>query len=82
MKFKKRRHNDYRISKRVVEVDDLSFLSDRDHRYGWLRRHYRHHRLRRALKKAEKITASNPKVATDLVRYYFIPKDRITIKTP
>lgn len=82
MKFIRRRHNDYRISKRVVEVDDLSFLSDRDHRYGWFRRHYRHHRLRRALKKAEKITACNPKVATDLVRYYFIPKDRITIKTP
>ena len=80
MNFKRKRHNDYRISKRVVEVDDLSFLSDRDHRYGWLKRHYRHHRLRRALKKAEKITASNPKVATDLVRYYFIPKDRITIK--
>ena len=74
------KHSDYRISKRVVEVEDLSFLSDRNHRYGWFRRHYRHHRLRRALKKAEKIDASNPKTATDLVRYYFISKERIILK--
>ena len=74
------KHSDYRISKRVVEVEDLSFLSDRNHRYGWFRRHYRHHRLRRALKKAEKIVASNPKTATDLVRYYFVARERIILK--
>ena len=74
------KHSDYRISGRVIEINDLSFLSDRNHRYGWVRRHYRHHRLRRALKKADKIIASNQKVATDIVRYYFIPKDRITVK--
>lgn len=75
-----KKYSDYRISKRVVEIEDLSFLSDRNHSYGWIRRHYRHHRLRRALKKADKIIACNPKTATDLVRYYFIPKERITIK--
>lgn len=80
MKFKRRKHNDYRISKRVVEVEDLSFLSDRDHHYGWLKRHFRHHRLRRALKKAERVVADNPKVATDIVRYYFVPKDKITVR--
>ena len=74
------KHSDYRISKGVVEVEDLSFLSDRNHRYGWFRRHYRHHRLRRALKKAEKIVASNPKTATDLVRYYFVARERIILK--
>lgn len=74
------KNNDYRASKKVVEVHDLSFLSDRNHRYGWLKRHYRHHRLRRALKKAKSIIANNPKVATDIVRYYFVPKDKITIK--
>ena len=74
-----KKHNDYRISGRMVEVEDLSFLSDRNHRYGWFRRHFRHHMLRRALKKAEKIVACNPKTATDLVRYYFVPKDRITL---
>jgi hypothetical protein len=75
-----KKHSDYRISKRIIEVEDLSFLSDRNHRYGWIRRHYRHHRLRRALKKAEKIIASDSDVATDIVRYYFVPKDRIIIK--
>lgn len=65
---------------RVVEVSDLSFLRDRNHRYGWFRRHYKHHRLRRALKKAGKVIAANPDVATDIVRYYFVPKDKISIK--
>lgn len=75
-----RKYSDYRISKNVVEVDDLSFLSDRNHEYGWLRRHYRHHKLRRALKRADTIIAGTPKVATDIARYYFIPKERISIK--
>ena len=66
--------------RRVVEVDDLSFLSDRNHSYGWLRRHYRHFRLRRALKKAKVIIASDTKVALEITRYYFIPKDRINIR--
>lgn len=74
-----KKYKDYRISKRTVEVHDLSFLSDRDHRYGWFRRHYRHHKLRRALKKADRIIAQNPKVATDLTRYYFVPKERVTM---
>ncbi len=74
------KHNDYRISRRVIEINNLSFLSDRNNRYGWLRLHLRHHKLRRALKKAEKVIVSNPDVATDVVRYYFVPKDRITIK--
>lgn len=74
------KYKDYKAKKRVVEVRDLSFLSDRNHIYGWIRRHYRHHKLRHALKKAEKIIASNPKVATDIVRYYFVPRERITIK--
>ena len=40
----------------------------------------KHHRLRRALKKAGKVIAADPDVATDIVRYYFVPKDKITIK--
>ena len=75
-----KRYNDYRTSKKTVEVHDLSFLSDRDHGYGWLRRHYRHHKLRLALKKAEYIIAHNHKVAIDLTRYYFVPKERITLR--
>lgn len=72
--------SDYTISKRHIEVNDLSFLSDRDHRYGWFRRHYKHHRLRRALKKQRQIIASNPQVAYDLRRFYFLPKERITLR--
>lgn len=75
-----KRNKDYKVSKRVVEVNDLSFLSDRNHRYGWLKRHYRHHRLRYALRRAEKVIAHDPKVAVDIVRYYFVPKDKITLK--
>ena len=75
-----KKYKDYKAKKKVVEVHDLSFLSDRNHSYGWVRRHYRHHKLRRALKKAEKIIASNPKVATDIVRYYFVPREKIILK--
>ncbi len=75
-----KKYTDYKAKRRVVEVHDLSFLSDRNHKYGWFRRHYHHHKLRRALKRAEKIIATNPKVATDITRYYFVPKDRITLR--
>ena len=75
-----KKYTDYKAKKKVVEIHDLSFLSDRNHSYGWLRRHLRHHKLRRALKKAERIIASNSKVATDITRYYFVPKDKITLK--
>ena len=74
------RITDYKVSKRRIEVADLSFLSDRNHRYGWFRRHFRHHRLRIALKRAEEIIAADQRVATDLSRYYFIPKSRIRIR--
>ena len=74
-----KRITDYRTGRKTVEVHDLSFLSDRNHRYGWFRRHYRHHRLRRALKKADRIIALNNEVAHDITRYYFIPKERMTI---
>lgn len=65
---------------RVVSVDDLSFLSDRNHRYNWFQRHYVHHRLRRKLRKARMVVAKDKDVATGLVRYYFVPKDRIVIR--
>lgn len=71
---------DYNTRKRVVIVHDLSFLRDRNHSYGWFRRHYRHHKLRYALRRAESIIAGNEEVAKDIVRYYFIPKERINIR--
>jgi hypothetical protein len=75
-----KKHTDYKSKKRVVEIDDLSFLRDRDHRYGWIRRHYKHFRLRRALRKAKGIIAADPEVAAEIRRYYFIQKDRITVR--
>lgn len=66
--------------RRVVEVSDLSYLTDRNHRYNWLQRHYHHHRLRRALKKASKIIAADKTVAYDIHRFYFIPINRIFLK--
>lgn len=65
--------------KRTVEVDDVSFLRDRNHPYNWFQRHYHHHRLRRALKRADRVIASSPDVAIDVVRYYFVPKTKIKI---
>lgn len=75
-----KKHTDYKSKKRVVEINDLSFLRDRDHRYGWIRRHYKHFRLRRALRKAKAIIAADPEVAAEIRRYYFIQKDRITVR--
>lgn len=75
-----KKYREKKTGVRVVEVDDLSFISDRNHRYGWLRLHYKHHRLRRALKKAGKVIAENPEVARDVVKYYFVPKDKIVTR--
>ena len=65
---------------KVIEVEDLTFIGDRDYPYNWFQRHFHHHRLRLALKKADKVIAANPQVAVDLVRYYFVPKEVIVIR--
>ena len=75
--MKKYRDKDGR---RVVEVSDLSYLTERDHRYNWFQRHYHHHRLRRALKKAVRIVAADKTVAYDIHRFYFIPNEKIDIR--
>lgn len=64
----------------IIEVDDLTFIGDRDYPYNWFQRHFHHHRLRLALKKADLVVAADTRVAVDLVRYYFIPKERIVIR--
>jgi hypothetical protein len=65
--------------KRVVEIDDLSFISNRRHKLGWLGLHIRHFRIKFALSRADKVIVPSVEVAKDLVRYYFFPKDRIYI---
>ena len=66
--------------RRVVEVGDLSYLKEREHHYNWFQRHYHHHRLRIALKKADLVIVSTPDTAIDVVRYYFVPKDKIKVR--
>ena len=66
--------------RKVIEVEDLTFIGDRDYPYNWFQRHYHHHRLRRALKKAVRIVAANKTVAYDIHRFYFIPNENIDLK--
>lgn len=66
--------------RRVVEVGDLSYLKEREHHYNWFQRHYHHHRLRIALKKADLVIVSTPETAIDVIRYYFVPKDKIKVR--
>ena len=64
----------------IIEVDDLTFIGDRDYPYNWFQRHFHHHRLRLSLKKADLVVAADTRVAVDLVRYYFVPKERMLIR--
>ena len=75
-----RKYKDISTGKNVVEVDDLSYLSDRNHPYNWFQRHFHHHRLRIALKKADLVIVPNPETAFDVHRYYFISKEKIIIR--
>ena len=75
-----KKYKDNITGARIVEVSDLSFLREHDHSYGWFRRHYKHHRLRRALKKAARVIAADAAVAGDVARYYRVPKEKINIK--
>lgn len=65
--------------KKVVEIDDLSYLKDHDHHYNWFQRHWRHHRIRLAVKNADIVVVPDQETAIDAARYYFIPKERILI---
>lgn len=67
--------------RKVLEVEDLTFLGYRDHSYGWLKRHLMHFRMHLALRKADRVVAASESVAYDLVRYYFVPKDKITVRS-
>ena len=75
-----KRYKDKKTGIRVVEVSDLSFLRERDHKYGWFKRHYLHVRFRRSLKTVGKIIAVDSSVAKDIAKYYRVPSDMIHIK--
>ena len=65
--------------KRVVEINDLSFISNRNHKLGWLGLHFAHFRIKFALSRADKVIVPDVSVAWDVFRYYFFPKERIFI---
>lgn len=73
--MKKYRNNEGR---RVVEVDSLAFLYER-YGYSWLKRHVLNRRYKRALKRADIVTAPDAEVACEIEKYYFIPKETVTV---
>lgn len=74
--MKKYRDNEGR---RVVEVDSLAFLYER-YGYSWLKRHVLNRRHKRALRRADVVTAPDAEVAYEIEKYYFIPKETVTVK--
>lgn len=76
---KLKKYKNKKTGARYVEVTDLSFLNDRN-RFNWLSRHFNHLRHKKACKKADRIIVRSEKLAADLVKYYFVPKYKITLK--
>ncbi len=76
---KMKKYIDPDTGRHIVETEELSFLRERNHRYGWLQRHIRHHRLRIALKKADIVIVPDPVTSDDIHRFYFIPREKIII---
>ena len=66
--------------KRVAEINGLGFLFERNG-YSWIRRHWMNTRCRRACRKADRIIAADGKTAADIVKYYFVPKEKISVKS-
>ena len=64
---------------KVVEIYSLDFISDRNHKYGWLGLHFRHFRVKLLLKWADKVYVPDFQVASDLVTYYFYPREDIIV---
>lgn len=64
---------------RTAEIYDLSFISNRNNRYGWLGLHYRHFYIKAVLVWAQKIYVPDFTVAMDLIKYYFCPKEKIVV---
>jgi hypothetical protein len=74
-----KRYVDSATGRTVIEVRDLSFLTDPAHSYGWFRRHFLHHWLKWALRHSDCILASDDQTAFNIHRFYFIPLERIAM---
>ena len=75
-----RRYTDSQTGKTILEVDDLDFLKNPTHRYGWIKRHFLSQWLKWALVHSEVIIASDKTTAFDIHRFYYIPSDQITVR--
>lgn len=75
-----KKYTDKSTGKTIVELEDLSFLSERNHHFNWLQRHFHHHRLRLWLRSVDLVYVPDGKTATDLTRYYFLSPDKIVIR--
>ena len=64
---------------KVLEIYSLDFISDRDHKLGWLGLHFRHFRIKLLLKWSDKVYVPSYDVAMDLVKYYFYSRDNIVV---
>ncbi|MGM9749275.1 MAG: glycosyltransferase family 4 protein [Candidatus Cryptobacteroides sp.] len=62
----------------VVTIHDLIFVSF-PYSYTWLQRHRYNFTNRRACRKADRIVAVSEFTAREIVKYYFIPKDKISV---
>lgn len=76
-----KKYRDRKIGKLTLEVYDLSFLKEKEHPYGWFKRHFLHFRLKIALQNVDIIYVPDTITGIDLVRYYFVPKDKIVVNT-
>lgn len=74
------RYIDKLTGEKVAEVESLSFLCERENGYGWLKLHFHHFRMHLAIRWADCFVVADETVAADLVRYYFVPKEKIRIR--
>jgi hypothetical protein len=75
-----RRYTDASTGKTILEVDELDFLKNPKHRYGWIKRHFLNIWLKWALRHSDTIIAGDATTAFDIHRFYYIPSDRITVR--
>ena len=76
-----RRYTDAQTGKTTIEIDELEFLKNPEHRYGWIKRHFLNQWLKWALENSDEIIAADSTTAFDIHRFYYIPSERITIRS-
>lgn len=64
--------------KSIVTIHDLIFVSF-PHTYNWFSRHIYNVKFRQACRTADRIIAVSRCTANDIVKYYFIPKNKIDV---